>query len=87
MVERTYPEPDPDEGYLYIRELEDHRLVDEFEFLAPLFHAVCAEIAFRADNPEIRDDTGDITAEDVALYEVADEVADHADLDRQPRTE
>lgn len=40
-----YPEPDPGEGYLDIREMEDHELVTETQFLAGYFHATLAELA------------------------------------------
>lgn len=72
--EHTYPEPDEEEGYLYVREWSDERLQQEFHFLAGLFAMTAAEVAFRADHPEHRDETGDISARDVRYYELADEV-------------
>jgi|APHM01.1.fsa_nt_gi hypothetical protein len=72
--DRLYPEPDGDDGFLYVREWEDERLVDEYLFLTRLVEATASEVAFRADNPEHRDDTGGITAADVQAYEVADAI-------------
>lgn len=72
-----YPEPDGGEGFLYVREWEDSQLESEFEFLLDLFQAVTSEIAFRADRPEQRDDTGSITAKDVELYRLADQTKAH----------
>lgn len=70
-----YPAPDDEEGFLYVREWEDHRLMDEYLFLARLFQNVASEVGFRADHPEHRDGTGHITAADVEAYEVADDIA------------
>lgn len=74
---REYPEPDDEEEFMYVREWEDQRLESEFEFLLELFPVVASEIAFRADQPEQRDDTGSITAKDVDLYELADRTKAH----------
>lgn len=76
MTDRhTYPEPDADEGFMYVREWEDRRLESEWRFLMNLFHAVTSELAFRGDRPEYRDDTGTITADASHLYELADRLA------------
>lgn len=83
-VERTYYEPDADEGFLYVREWEDHRLETEWRFLLNLLHAVTSELAFRGDNPEHRDDTGLITADYSELYELADTLASHTNRPGEP---
>jgi hypothetical protein len=72
----TYPEPDDEEGFLYVREWEDHQLIDEYLFLARLFQATASEVGFRADHPEHRDGTGHITAGDIEAYEAADAIAE-----------
>lgn len=72
--EHTYPAPDEEEGFLYVREWEDKRLQEEFQFLAGLFAAAANEVAFRADRPEHRDGTGEIKATDVRYYDLADAV-------------
>lgn len=69
-----YDIPTDDEGFLYVREWEDQKLVDNFLFLSDLYQVVASEIAFRADNPEHRDETADIGAKDVKLYELADKL-------------
>lgn len=74
--EHIYPEPDDEEGFLYVREWEDHRLKEETLFLARLLHAAAMEMAFRADHPEARDGTGHITASDVEMYEMADDIVE-----------
>lgn len=78
MTEHTYPEPDNEEGFLYVREWEDERLMQELRFLLPLFHAVTSEVAFRADHPEYSDGTGDIRASFTALYRLSDDVERYA---------
>lgn len=89
--QHCYPEPDPEEGFLFVREWEDNRLREEYLYLARLFYAVASEAAFRADHPEYRDGTGGITAADSKAYEAADGVAEvlagldytHPDADRE----
>ena len=44
---REFPEPDPDEGFLYVREMEDHKLVEEYHFVAALLEAMAGEIDYR----------------------------------------
>lgn len=83
MTDRhSYPEPDEEEGFLYVREYEDHRLVEEYRFLVDLLQVVAGEIAFRADHPEQRDDTGEIYAEDTKFYELSDELRTWANPNR-----
>jgi hypothetical protein len=72
---RTYPEPDSEEGFLYVREWEDQRLKREWLFLLSLFHDVTGELAFRADNPEHRTGTANIPPSYTELYELSDELA------------
>lgn len=78
---RAYRTPDPEEGFLQVREWEDRRLMEEYRFLSGLYHAVCSEVAFRADNPEYRDGTGEIRASNVDAYQTADTVAAVAGLE------
>lgn len=73
---RTYPDDQEESGepWLFVREWEDNRLEQEFDYLSNLLSEVTSEIAFRADHPEQRDGTGDIRATDVDLYELMDEL-------------
>jgi len=70
---REYPEPSPGDGFHFVREWSDERLEQEFYYLSGLYGSVLGEMAFRADNPEQRDDTGGITATHVMLYNMKNE--------------
>lgn len=48
-MSHEYPEPDDEEGFLFVREWEDQRLTEEAEFLAELVDAVESEIRHRMD--------------------------------------
>lgn len=71
-----YPEPDPEENFVYVREWEDAKLMQEFHFLSRLYHVVCAEVAFRADKPQYRDGTDVIESTDIKTREIPDQIAD-----------
>jgi hypothetical protein len=45
-----YPEPDEEEGYLYVREMGDDELLTEYRHLLGVLEAMAGEVEFRLES-------------------------------------